>query len=209
MLTLDIFKISPMQTRIFLSLCVALSGLGTGMAVAANQDVVNAAKKQIGITTVYDPAYVQISFPGGDVPAGRGVCSDVIIRALRQAKGLDLQATIHADMRAHPSAYPKKWGANHPATDTHIDHRRVPNQMVYFQRRGYQLPLASGVAPYRAGDIVAWNLKPSRLKHIGVVSDKKSSDGTPLIIHNIGRGTQEENILFSHDIIGHYRIAQR
>jgi uncharacterized protein len=198
-----------MKTRIALCLYLAAAWISSGHALAANQDVVDAAKKQIGVTTVYDPAYVQIAFPGGDVPAGRGVCTDVVIRALRQAKGLDLQAAIHADMLAHPAVYPKKWGANQSTTDTHIDHRRVPNQMVYFQRQGYQLPLASGVAQYRAGDIVAWNLKPSRLKHIGVVSDKKSFNGTPLVIHNIGAGTQEENILLDHDLIGHYRIVSK
>jgi len=195
-------------TRVILSFCLAASWMATGLAFASNQDMVDAAKKQIGVTTVYDPAYVQIAFPGGDVPAGRGVCTDVVIRAMRLAKRIDLQAAINADMRARPSAYPKKWDLTHPATDPHIDHRRVPNQMVYFEKQGYKLPLASGVSAYRAGDIVAWNLKPSGLKHIGIISDKKSGDGTPWVIHNIGRGTQEENILLEHELIGHYRVTQ-
>jgi uncharacterized protein len=194
-------------TRLMFTFCLAASWMATGFAFASNQDMAVAAKKQIGVTMVYDPAYVQIAFPGGDVPAGRGVCTDVIIRALRVAKRIALQAAINADMRARPSAYPKKWGIAHPVADPHIDHRRVPNQMVYFEKQGYKLPLASGVSAYRAGDIVAWNLKPSRLKHIGIISDKKSGNGTPLVIHNIGRGTQEENILLEHELIGHYRIT--
>jgi uncharacterized protein len=196
-----------MKTRTAFNFCLAASWMAAGLAFAGNQDTVDAAKMQIGVTTVYDPAYVQMAFPGGDVPAGRGVCTDVIVRALRVAKRIDLQAAINADMRARPLAYPKKWGLTNPATDPHIDHRRVPNQMVYLEKQGYKLPLASGVSAYRAGDIVAWNLKPSGLKHIGIISDKKSSRGTPLVIHNIGRGTQEENILLEHELIGHYRVA--
>ena len=114
---------------------------------------------------------------------------------------------INADRRAHPSVYPKKWGITHPATDTNIDHRRVTNQMVYFERQGYKLPLQSVLSAYRAGDIVAWNLKPSRLEHVGIVSDKKTRSGTSLVIHNIGQGTQEEDILLEHELIGHYRSA--
>ena len=162
-----------------------------------------AARSQIGVTRHYDPAYVELAYPGGDVAADRGVCTDVIVRALR-ASGLDLQHSIHQDMRGNFTAYPQQWGLKRP--NRSIDHRRVPNQMRWFQRQGWSLPITARAADYRAGDIVAWKLAGSGLLHIGIVSDRRTAgDGVPLILHNIGRGTQEENLLFAHTIIGHYR----
>jgi uncharacterized protein len=75
-----------------------------------------AARAQVGVTTIYDPAYVALAFPGGDVPRERGVCTDVIVRAYRDGLGLDLQALVNADMRAAFSAYPRTWGLAPTAT---------------------------------------------------------------------------------------------
>jgi uncharacterized protein len=168
-------------------------------------DIVKAAKAQIGITLVYDPAYEVIAFPGGDVPRGRGVCTDVIVRALRDARNFDLQSEINKDMRSNRNAYPKKWGVIAVEADSNIDHRRVPNIMSYFERRGFSLPVTTDVSSFAPGDIVAWSLGGG-LNHIGIVSDKKTLLGKPLIIHNIGSGAVEENILTDHRILGHYRI---
>ncbi len=161
-----------------------------------------AARRQIGVTTSYDPAYTRIAYPGGDVPESRGVCTDVVIRALRTQR-IDLQQHVHEDMRAHFAAYPQKWGLRGP--DSNIDHRRVPNLQTWFARQGWSLPITSRAADYRAGDLVTWML-PGNLPHIGIVSERKTMlRGVPLIIHNIGRGTREDDILFDYEITGHYR----
>lgn len=172
----------------------------------ATSRLVAAARGQIGITRLYDPAYVELDYPGGDVSRDRGVCTDVVIRALR-TQGLDLQQVIHEDMRKNFAAYPQQWGLKR--ANRSIDHRRVPNQMRWFERQGWARPIEPTPAGYRAGDIVAWKLTGSGLLHIGIVSDRTTYDGIPLIIHNIGRGTQEENLLFQHPVIGHYRPALR
>ena len=170
--------------------------LGTRIATAARQ--------QIGVTTEYDPAYATIAYPGGDVPMHTGVCCDVVVRAIRKV-GIDLQKEVHEDKRENFSAYPKKWGLKKP--DKNIDHRRVPNLMRYFER--HQIAMAEKLKAgetYRPGDIVAWNLGGGIL-HTGLVSDK-SRAGTPLIIHNIGSGAKEEDILFKYQVIGHYRMKE-
>ncbi|MDO5091271.1 MAG: DUF1287 domain-containing protein [Cardiobacteriaceae bacterium] len=161
------------------------------------------ARAQIGITTGYDPAYRKIPFPMGDVAAETGVCTDVIIRAYR-GQGIDLQALVNADMRRDFAAYPKHWGLT--KTDSNIDHRRVPNLQTYFRRHGASLPISDNPADYQPGDIVSWML-PGNRPHIGIVSEKHSADGTPLIIHNIGEGTKEEDILFAFPVTGHYRYT--
>lgn len=164
--------------------------------------IVAGARAQIGVTTSYDPRYVKLAYPGGDVPAHTGVCTDVVVRALRAA-GVDLQKEVHEDMRSNFSAYPQNWGLKKP--DHNIDHRRVPNLMRYFERK--HLVVAekqSSPKTYIPGDIVAWRL-PGGLLHIGVVSDKKAG-GRPLIIHNIAAGAQEEDVLFAYTVIGHYRL---
>ncbi|WP_083537717.1 DUF1287 domain-containing protein [Pseudoxanthomonas mexicana] len=168
----------------------------------ASPPLVAAARAQVGVVRLYDPAYFSLSYPGGDVPADRGVCTDVVIRALR-TQGLDLQQAIHDDMRVHFSGYPKLWRLSRP--DRNIDHRRVPNQMRWFERNGWNQSIGSSTDDFSPGDIVAWKLTGSGLPHIGIVSDRRSHDGTPLILHNINAGTQEDDILFRHAIIGHYR----
>jgi uncharacterized protein len=168
-------------------------------------DIVQAARGQIGVTTNYDPSYRALRYPGGDVPTDRGVCTDVVIRALRTARAIDLQRDVHLDMRAHRSAYSNRWAGLAGKTDRNIDHRRVPNLATYFTRRGFALPISSDSANYLPGDLVTWDLGRG-VPHIGVVSNKKTRGGTPLVIHNIARGTREEDILFEFRVTGHFRL---
>lgn len=187
--------------------CLILSLLGitqyllAAPSVSDGNQLVNDARKQIGVTVSYDPSYHQLDFPGGDVPETTGVCTDVVIRAYRQQQ-IDLQLLVNTDMKNHFSAYPNHWGLTR--TDSNIDHRRVPNLETFLKRHGQTLS-TTDKASFLPGDIVTWRLPENNLPHIGIVSDKISSDGTPLIIHNIGRGTKEENILFLFDINGHFR----
>jgi uncharacterized protein len=173
----------------------------TSTGSAAGLRLVAAARSQIGITTGYDPAYVGLSFPGGDVDETTGVCSDVVVRALR-GLGIDLQERVNLDMKAHFGEYPTKWGLSSP--DPNIDHRRVPNLATYFARRGYEQAVTTDPANYQPGDIV-WLKLP--LDHTGIVSDRRV-EGRPLLIHNVGRGAQEEDVLFSWKIVGHYRVVR-
>lgn len=149
----------------------------------------------------YDPGYFSIAYPNGDVPEGKGVCTDVVIRAYRKV-GIDLQEEVHLDMKSNFDSYPNNWGLR--ATDTNIDHRRVPNLMKFFERNGKTLAISDDPDDFRPGDIVAWNLGGGVL-HIGMVVNKKSKDGKRfLIAHNIGRGQELSDCLFSFKIIGHY-----
>ena len=173
-----------------------------GKSVVVASPIVQAARTQIGQTTIYDPAYVGLKYPGGDVPLERGVCTDVIIRALRKGAGLDLQKLVHEDMKKAFAKYPKIWGLK--KTDPNIDHRRVPNLSCYFERKGYSLGASKNKRDYLAGDLVACLV--GKRPHIMIVSDKKTEDGTPLVIHNIGSGTKEENTLFAFKITGHFRL---
>lgn len=149
----------------------------------------------------YDPSYFSIDYPGGDVPEGKGVCTDVIIRAYRKL-GIDLQKEVHEDMRGNFNTYPKKWGLSRP--DKNIDHRRVPNLMTFFERHGEVKPITDDPDDYLEGDIVCWDLGGG-VTHIGLVVNKKSSDGKRnLIVHNIGGGQVLADCLFDFKIIGHY-----
>lgn len=158
-----------------------------------------AAERQVGVTLFYDPAYVRLAYPGGDPPLERGVCADVVVRAFR-AISLDLQVALHEDMTRDFGAYPRNWGLRRP--DRNIDHRRVPNLMTFFRRRGKALPLD---APYEPGDVVAWRL-PNGLFHIGVVSARLAPGRSHrLVVHNIGQGARLEDVLHAFDKLGHYR----
>jgi uncharacterized protein YijF (DUF1287 family) len=165
--------------------------------------LIAAARAQVGVTLGYDPAYVRLAFPGGDVSPATGVCTDVVVRAYRAAFGLDLQALVHADMRSAFSAYPARWGLSRP--DPNIDHRRVPNLEVFFTRQRAKLTQPSVPSDWRPGDIFT-ALIAGRRPHIGIVSDR-SANGQPLIIHNIGFGAREEDALTAHPITGRYRWA--
>jgi len=164
----------------------------------------DAARDQIGVTVIYDPAYAALEFPGGDLPRDRGVCTDVVIRALRDGWGIDLQLAVNRDMSADFDAYPTLWGLSAP--DRNIDHRRVANLATLLTRLGADLALTDTPTPYLPGDIVTWTL-PGNLSHIGIVSDRRSEAGTPLILHNIGAGAAEEDILFTYEMTGHYRLS--
>ncbi|MEO0572097.1 MAG: DUF1287 domain-containing protein [Bacteroidota bacterium] len=166
------------------------------------------AEKALTLTqdqVTYDPSYFSISYPNGDVPSNKGVCTDVIIRTYRKM-GIDLQKEVHEAMKANFSAYPKIWGLTRP--DTNIDHRRVPNLMVFFEHFGEVLPITEKAEDYAPGDIVCWNLGGA-ITHIGIVSDKKSRDRKrPMIVHNIGTGQVLQDCLFDYKIIGHYSYGK-
>ena len=164
--------------------------------------LVEAARARTRVHEVYDGAYRKIPYPNGDVPPDRGVCTDLVIRAYR-ALGIDLQERVHEDMRAHFAEYPSKWGLRRP--DTNIDHRRVPNLQAYFARQGAALRVSRDAGDYSPGDLVTWMLS-GNLPHIGIVSDRRTPGGErPLILHNIGAGPVEDDILFVYPVTGHYR----
>ena len=182
--------------------CVAIAlHCAAAQATDGGRCLVEAARQQVGVTLLYDSAYRRIPYPNGDVPIGRGVCTDVLVRAYR-AFDIDLQKLVHEDMRRDWDRYPKIWKLNRP--DTNIDHRRVPNLQVFFGTHGTREPATRSAELYKAGDIVTWRLD-SGVPHIGLVSDRRSPEGTPLVIHNIGFGTVEEDALFGHELTGHYR----
>jgi uncharacterized protein YijF (DUF1287 family) len=189
--------------------------------------LIAAAEARINKTITYDPAYISLKYPGGDVAPDRGVCSDVVIRAYR-ALGIDLQQRVHEDMRRKFRVYPARWGLKRP--DPNIDHRRVPNLRRFFTRHGKALPVSADAGDYKPGDLVTWDvakprLLPGTLKfsrstasgrltfartpHIGIVTDKLSPDGKrPLIVHNIGAGTVSEDMLFAYQITGRYWFGE-
>lgn len=167
--------------------------------------LVDAALGQVGVTVVYDPAYVRLDYPGGDVPVERGVCTDVVVRAYRKAFNVDLQRLVNEDMRAAFSTYPKIWGRKQP--DRNIDHRRVPNLETFFRRKGAALEVVDDPAAYRPGDLVTQRL-PGNLPHIAIVTGRMTPDGQrPLVVHNIGAGAKVEDTLFAFRVVGHFRFS--
>lgn len=167
--------------------------------------LVEAAIERTGHEVRYDPSYFKIDYPGGDVPAEVGVCTDEVIRSYR-ALGVDLQREVHEDMERDFGAYPHKWGLK--KTDTNIDHRRVPNLMVFFERQGASLPVTQDARDYRPGDVVTWDLN-AQMTHIGIVVNVPSDadENRMQIVHNIGAGPKMEDVLFSWKITGHYRYT--
>ncbi|HVY88629.1 MAG TPA: DUF1287 domain-containing protein [Hyphomonadaceae bacterium] len=202
-----------MDRRDFLTGLVA-AGLAPALTPAYGQPAASDANLPFAIrvaigaemraqkSETYDPAYVALKYPMGDVPDDRGVCSDTVIRAFRHA-GVDLQVAVHEDMLANFAAYPKAWGLKHP--DKNIDHRRVPNLETFFTRKGGSLKLSRTASDYKPGDIISWRLIGTTLPHIGVVT-RKTSGGQPLVAHNIGAGTQEEPCLFNWTMSGWFRF---
>jgi uncharacterized protein len=199
---------APIVFLVLLLLC--LSALSQNPAVASSeqqqflQKLVEAALERTHHSVRYDPAYVRIPYPNGDVPAETGVCTDEVIRAYR-AVGVDLQKEVHEDMLHNFSAYPnqRRWLLAH--TDTNIDHRRVPNLMTFFARKGERLPVSARSEDYFPGDLVTWDLG-GNVPHIGIVVNRKSArTGRYLVVHNIGSGPQMEDVLFNWKITGHYR----
>ncbi len=159
---------------------------------------ITAARAQVGKTLTYDPAYAKLKFPGGDIPLSRGVCTDVVVRALR-GLDIDLQARIYHYKKSHPKLFKGLYYTNR--LDPNIDHRRVKNIQAYLAARGYRVKGA-----FKPGDIVIWKLPGSNLDHIGICSDKYNADDEPLIIHNVGAGAQEEDVLRAYHIVDHFRI---
>lgn len=190
------FKLICLNILIYsFSVCVAQTDISM-------EKLVQGAVALTNSEVTYDPSYFSISYPNGDVPADKGVCTDVIIRAYRTVN-IDLQQLVHEDMIENFSAYPNIWGLKRP--DSNIDHRRVPNLMTFFSRHNANLPITNNPADYQPGDVVAWNLGGS-VTHIGIISNKKTDDKKRyLMVHNIGSGQVLEDCLFSYQIIGHYR----
>ena len=186
----------------FLVLTLLILSLAPSAMAKSADFVVRAAQDRLIADVRYDPKYVSLTYPGGDVPADTGVCTDVIIRTYRNAFGFDFQKAVHEDMRKSFDSYPKNWGLKRP--DKNIDHRRVPNLETYLKRKGAAIAITKNPKDYKPGDIVTWRLG-GRLPHIGIVSDKKTQWGTPLIIHNVGAGPVEDDLLFNTDIHGHFR----
>ena len=190
--------------RLLLTVALLLPALSA--ADSFQSRLAAAALERTAHTVEYDGSYFAIAYPGGDVPADKGVCTDVVIRAYR-ALGIDLQVAVHEDMRLDFGAYPSEriWGLQ--KTDTNIDHRRVPNLQIFFERNGKKFPVTRDPGNYRPGDLVTWML-PGNLPHIGIVTDRRNAGGDrPLIVHNIGSGPRLEDILFTYEITGHYRYA--
>jgi hypothetical protein len=195
-----------MKFRIaFATLLLFILSTTTALPEEKTLILITAARSQIGVTTSYNSSYMALKYPGGDVPVETGCCTDVLIRAFRKLN-IDLQQLVHEDMKSNFSHYPRKWSMKAP--DPNIDHRRVPNLMKFFERSGAAVKISKNPQDYHPGDLVAWNLGKGIL-HIGIVSDRKTSDRMPLVIHNIGHGAQEENILFQFEMIGHYRYDFR
>lgn len=187
--------------------CWPLLALLVTSPLRAQSDVeklVTAARDRTETTVTYDGSYRRLAYPNGDVPDHIGVCTDLVIRTFRSAWGRDLQRQVHEDMQAEFEAYPGHWGLSRP--DANIDHRRVPNLETYFARHELELSATNAAADYHAGDIVTWRLN-HRLPHIGIVSDQIGESGRPLIIHNVGAGPQEEDVLFAYPLHRHFRIG--
>lgn len=182
---------------------LAAPGLLRAEPAAWSARLVAAAESQVGRTLFYDPAYVRLAYPGGDVGRERGVCSDVVIRAYRDGLGLDLQKLVHEDMKRAFSAYPRTWGLRGP--DRNIDHRRVLNLETFFKRRGATAPVISP-AHFQAGDLVTQRL-PGNLPHIAVVTHRRAASGRLLCVHNVGQGARVEDILGEWPIAGRFRFA--
>lgn len=194
-----------MQARLFAAL-VALFLAQVAFAQNTTDRVIAAAVEQTRHRVVYDGSYVRIAYPGGDVAADRGVCSDVVVRAYRAA-GIDLQKLVHEDMLRHFDVYPHRWGLRRP--DSNIDHRRVPNLATFFSRFGTTLRVTQSADDYAAGDIVTWDLGGG-VPHIGIVTDRHDPrTHRPLVVHNIGSGPQLEDVLFAYRITGHFRYPAR
>lgn len=193
-----------MATLRVLAMALLLAALPARATPGPVARLLEAAHAQVGVTVVYDGSYVRLAYPGGDVPPERGVCTDVVIRALR-ATGLDLQQAVHEDMRRDFRAYPALWGLSSP--DRNIDHRRVPNLETWLRRAGHALPVRSEAAAFRPGDLVSWRL-PGGLPHIGIVSDRPAPGGSGrlMVVHNIGAGTRVEDVLLAWEPVGHFRL---
>jgi uncharacterized protein YijF (DUF1287 family) len=183
-------------------LFLACIGLSHAQTPSFAERLVQAAMERTKLTVRYEPAYVRLDYPNGDVPADTGVCTDEVIRSYR-ALGFDLQKLVHEDMKRTFAAYPKIWGLK--STDKNIDHRRVPNLQTFFKRRGTSLPVTQNAADYLPGDLITCTVPP-HLPHVAIVVPAPNGGTTPWIVHNIGQGPKCENRLFEFPLTGHYRF---
>jgi len=196
-----------MRLKLYTQLFALLALCHSALAEDSFQDqLVTAAIARTLVDIRYDDSYFYIPYPNGDVPEGIGVCTDVVVRTYR-ALGIDLQQLVHEDISENFSLYPSKRIWDLDKADPNIDHRRVPNLEVFFRRYGEELPITQDPADYRPGDIVTWRMRKNA-PHIGIITDLDSpSDGTPLIVHNVGKGPQLDSILFRYKIAGHFRFV--
>ncbi len=193
-----------MKHYLFITVLLSSAWISLFAQPAFYDSLSSAAIELTNDRVVYDPAYYSLDYPNGDVPPDRGVCTDVVIRAYRKL-GIDLQKEVHEDMKLNFGKYPVTWGLTR--TDKNIDHRRVPNLMVFFARHGQEKPMSKNPDDYLPGDLVCWNLGGG-ITHIGIMVDKQSRDGKRnLIVHNIGWGQVLADCLFDFEIIGHYRYG--
>lgn len=173
-------------------------------------DVLIGAKKTVANADAYTPeaeGYIAMAYPMGDVPRSIGVCTDVIIRALRNA-GIDLQKELHDDIRRARSAYPMVKGTGDP----NIDQRRVATILPYFKRH-WQLHtsrLDDPADPLRPGDVIFMDTFPRKPgpDHIGILSDRLDEQGLPLVINNWTDGTvtQEMDLLTFVPVLYRFRL---
>jgi len=185
--------------KIFLILLLAIFAFSNEVKVTGKiKKLIDSARAQVGVTLTYDPAYVRIKYPMGDIDKSRGVCTDVIVRAFRGV-GVDLQQKIYLDKKANPKRYKGLYYTDR--LDPNIDHRRVKNLQAYFASRGFRVKDS-----FKPGDIVVWKLPGSNLDHIGLCSNKLNKNGEPLIIHNVGAGAKEEDVLREYIIVDHFRV---
>jgi uncharacterized protein YijF (DUF1287 family) len=199
--------VSRFSRRTILAGAVVLAACGrvsaeARPASARARALIAAARRQIGVTLAYDPAYTALTYPDGDVTRSKGVCTDVLIRAYRDAFGRDLQREVHEDMAAHFASYPRRWSLRAP--DRNIDHRRVPNLETFWTRQAASLPIPARASAWQPGDLFTM-LIDGRLPHTGIVSDRLAANGNPLVIHNIGGGAREEDMLLAWKPTGRFR----
>jgi uncharacterized protein YijF (DUF1287 family) len=178
--------------------------------IADPLDVLMGAKKTVLNGDAYVGGYETLRYPMGDVPRERGVCTDVIVRALRNA-GVDLQAALHQDIARSPRSYPMVRGKGDP----NIDHRRVKTLLPFFRRHldERSARLDDPADPLRPGDLVLFDTFPSRSgpDHIGIVSDRAGDSGLPLVINNWtdGTTTAEMDLLGWVPVTNRFRLAPR
>ncbi|WP_437333191.1 DUF1287 domain-containing protein [Sorangium sp. So ce394] len=179
---------------------------GSTLVPATSSPIVARARLEVARAVTYDPAWVAIDYPNGDPAPERGVCTDVVIRAVRAA-GIDLQKVIHEDILARPSVY-----RTIERPDRNIDHRRVGPMLTYLRAHAMSLPRtfdAAAVSTWQPGDVVVWAFKPCPSctpDHVGVVSDRKGPRGIPLVLHNLGPTPSEDDHLDAWTVLGHFRI---
>jgi uncharacterized protein YijF (DUF1287 family) len=174
-------------------------------------DILIGAKKEVLNAESYTAEaedYIGMKYPNGDVPRHIGVCTDVIVRAVRNS-GLDLQKELHEDIRRAKAAYPMVKGMG----DASIDQRRVGTLLPYFKRHWEQhtAKFDDPKDPLRPGDVILMDTFPSRSgpDHIGILSDRVDDQGLPLVINNWTDGTTvaEMDLLTFVPVMYRFRLA--